>query len=131
MVADNCPFERAIQTVNFNCSQARKTYIGEKEGVACTNLNARQECRKLVATLKKNARFALRLGSTNSVLTHGQEMKLKCGGLQGLQQCLPEQPAPNDIFEIISRAQASFESIEQLPYTNIMQAVADYRLRRT
>jgi len=130
MVADNCPFERAIQTVNFNCSQSRKTYIGEKEGVVCTNPDARQACRALVSALKKNARFALRLNSTNEVLTHGQEMKLKCGGLQGLRQNLPGHP-PDDIFEILSQAQACFESIECFPYTDIMQAVADYKLRRT
>jgi len=130
MVANNCPFERAIQTVNFGCSQSRKTYIGEKEGVVCTNMDARQACRELVKVLKKNARFALRLSSNNAVLTHGQEMKLKCGGLQGLRQCIQIEDPPDDIYLLIKEASMAFNDIEHFPYSDIMRVVADYKLRR-
>jgi len=131
MVANNCPFERAIQTVDFGCSQSRKTYIGEKEGVVCTNLDARQDCRQLVSVLKKNARFALRLSSHNTVLTHGQEMKLKCGGLLGLRQCLNIEDACDDIYTLINEAKKLFDDIPHFPYTDIMRVVADYKLRRS
>ena len=127
--ANYCPFERAIQTVHFSCRQSRKTYVGEKEGVICTNLAARQDCVALVSKLKKNARFALKMTKTTPVLTHGQEMKLKCGGLKGLQQQLVDPVEYNDIHELISACLDQYESVENFPYEQVMRVVAEYRLR--
>lgn len=129
-IADACPFERAIQSTAFGCTESRKTFIGEKESVICSNLDARQDCVALVAELKKNARFALQLNVPNGLLTHGQEMKLKCGGLQGLQ----EQPCSgqsNDVHELLTCAIAEFGNIEQLPYTELVKAISRYKLRRS
>ena len=129
-IANACPFERAIQSTLFGCSQSRKTFIGEKENVICTNLDARQDCVALVSQLKKNARFALRLNAPNGLLTHGQEMKLKSGGLQGLQ----EQPCSgqsSDVHELLTRAVVEFGHIEQLPYTELVKAISRYKLRRS
>ena len=130
MAADSCPFERAVQTVHFECNQSQKTFIGEKEGIICTNPNARLHCIDLIAELKKNARFALKLAKGNPVLTHGQEMKLKCGGLQGLQQLLSVPASDNDIAQLIQSAIKAFNTINELPFPKIMRVVSEYRLRR-
>lgn len=130
MATDYCPFERAVQTVHFQCSQSQKTFIGEKEGIVCTNPAARSKCLELVSELKRNARFALKLARDNSVLTHGQEMKLKCGGLQGLQQLLSLSATDNDISMLIQAAIDEFNTIKALPFPQIMRVVSEYRLRR-
>lgn len=130
MPSDNCPFERPIQTVYFECSQSQKTFIGEKEGIVCTNPNARLDCVALVKVLKSNARFALKVTKNNAVLTHGQDMKLKCGGLKGIQESLSQPLAKNDIASIIRAAVEEFGHINQLPYPQIMRVVSDYRIRR-
>ena len=130
MSSDYCPFERAVQTVHFECSQSQKTFIGEKEGIICTNPEARRQCVELVGELKRNARFALKLAKGNPVLTHGQEMKLKCGGLQGLQQLLSAPASNNDISKIIQSALDAFNTINELPFPRIMRVVSEYRLRR-
>ncbi len=130
MASDSCPFERAVQTVHFECSQSQKTFIGEKEGIVCTNPNARLGCLSLVKELKRNARFALKLAKNHTVLTHGQEMKLKCGGLQALQQLLSKPPSDNNIAELIEDAINEFNTIKALPYPQIMRVVSEYRLRR-
>ena len=129
-VANACPFERAIQSTVFTCTQSRKTFIGEKENVICTNLDARQDCVLLVSQLKKNARFALQLNTPNGLLTHGQVMKLKSGGLQGLQE-LPCSGQSNDVHELLTRAMAEFGNIEQLPYTELVKAISRYKRRRS
>lgn len=129
-VADACPFERAIQSTVFGCDQSRKTFVGEKENVVCSNLNARQDCVTLVSQLKKNARFALQLNAPNGLLTHGQEMKLKSGGLQGLQE-LSCSGHSADVHELLTRAVAEFGNIEQLPYTELVKAISRYKLRRS
>ena len=104
-VANACPFERAIQSTLFTCTLSRKTFIGEKENVICSEPSARQDCRALVSQLKKNARFALQLNAPGGLLTHGQEMKLKSGGLQGLQG-LAGSSDSNDIHALSPRPAA-------------------------
>lgn len=128
-VADACPFERAIQSTEFSCSQSRKTFVGEKENVICSNLAARQDCVALVSQLKRNARFALQLNAPHGLLTHGQEMKLKSGALQGLQT-LPCTGQSSDIHELLTRAIAECGSIEQLPYPELVKAISRYKRRR-
>lgn len=130
MAADYCPFERAVQTVHFACSEAQTLFIGEKENIACTNMAARSSCIELVSLLKQNARFALKLAKHTSVLTHGQEMKLKCGGIQGLQQLLNKQASENDIHSLIKDVLSEYSTLTELPFPQIMRVVSEYRLRR-
>lgn len=129
-IANACPFERAIQSTVFVCSQSVKTFIGEKESVVCSNPNARQDCVTLVSQLKKNARFALQTNAPHSLLTHGQEMKLKSGGLQGLQ-ALSCSKQSNDVHELLTLAIDEYTSIEQLPYPELVKAISRYKLRRS
>ena len=130
MAANYCPFERAVQTVHFSCTQSQTTFIGEKENIICTNLNARTACIELVGLLKKNARFALRLAKHTAVLTHGQEMKLKCGGIQGLQELLNKPASENDIYKLIESVLQEYGTLTELPFPEIMRVVSEYRLRR-
>jgi len=130
MAANYCPFERAVQTVHFSCAQSQVTFTGERENIICTNLNARTDCVELVSLLKKNARFALKLAKHNPVLTHGQEMKLKCGGIQGLQEILNKPSSENDIYSLITAVLAEYRMLTELPFPQIMRVVSEYRLRR-
>ena len=130
MPADYCPFERAVQTVHFTCAQSQTTFTGEKENIICTNMMARADCVELVVLLKKNARFALQLAKYTPVLTHGQEMKLKCGGLQGIQELLNKPAAENDVHQLIEEVLAKYNSLAALPFPEIMRVVSEYRLRR-
>jgi len=130
MAADYCPFERAVQTVHFTCAQSQTTFIGEKENIICTNMTARKDCIELVVLLKKNARFALKLAKYTPVLTHGQEMKLKCGGLQAMQELLNKPAAENDVHQLIKEVLTEYNSLSELPFPEIMRVVSEYRLRR-
>jgi len=130
MAADYCPFERAVQTVHFTCAQSQTTFIGEKENIICTNMLARADCIELVLLLKKNARFALKLAKHTPVLTHGQEMKLKCGGLQAIQELLNKPADENDVHQLIEDVLAKYSKLTELPFPEIMRVVSEYRLRR-
>jgi len=130
MAADYCPFERAVQTVHFTCTQSQTTFIGEKENIICTNMTARADCIELVLLLKKNARFALKLAKHTPVLTHGQEMKLKCGGLQAIQELLNKPADENDVHQLIEGVLAEYSNLTELPFPEIMRVVSEYRLRR-
>ena len=130
MAADYCPFERAVQTVHFTCTQSQTTFIGEKENIICTNMTARADCIELVVLLKKNARFALKLAKHTPVLTHGQEMKLKCGALQAIQELLNKPADENDVHQLIEDVIAEYSNLTALPFPEIMRVVSEYRLRR-
>ncbi len=128
-IANACPFERAIQSTLFVCAQSRKTYIGEKENVICNYMTARQQCVSMIGQLKKNARFALQSSTPNGLLTHGQEMKLKCGGLQGLQQLACNEASTNDAHTLLTTAIECFGNVEELPYPELVKAISSYKLR--
>jgi len=128
-VANACPFERAIQSTEFNCAQSRQTFVGEKENVICSNLDARQDCVALVSQLKANARFALQLNAAHGLLTHGQERRRKSGGLRGLQTLLLAARS-RDIHELVTHAIAEYSSIEQFPYPELVKAISRYKRRR-
>lgn len=130
MQHNDCPFERALQTSFFQCKQSQKVFVGEKENVVCTNPPARLNCHTLVAQLKKNARFALKLDQAHSTLTHGQEMKLKCGGLQGLQLLKLSDPVATDVNQLIQQAVSHYQDLAHLPYPALVQSIASYQLRK-
>ncbi len=127
-----CPYARPILTGDFGCSQSHKYCEGEHEGVDCGDPVAQMNCLALLSHLKANATFALKLSAPDAVLTHGQEMKLRCGGLLGLFGiAYGEQDAQGvpDIHALVRDALAQFGSLDRLPYHRVVSGIAAYRLR--
>lgn len=57
-------------------------------------------------------------------------MKLKCGGLQGLQSLKMTEPVSVDVNELLQQAITTFQDLEHLPYPNLVQAISSYQLRK-
>lgn len=128
MHEQRCPFERVILSTEFSCSEAHKYFYAHKEGIACKNPPARLNCQLLVEYLKQNSKFALRQApQAEGKLTHGQEMKLKCGGLLGLQSILEEQA---DIHSLVNMALQQSAELKDLPWDRILASVQAYKLRQ-
>ncbi|MGD9000222.1 MAG: hypothetical protein PVF75_07390 [Granulosicoccaceae bacterium] len=79
-----CPFERAILSTAFVCGTSQRRYIAEKEAVLCTEPAPQQRCKQLIGYFRQCAGFALPRLQAGGQLPHGQEMKLKAGGLNGI-----------------------------------------------
>ncbi len=64
-------------------------------------------------------------------LGHAQEIKIQNGGLLGLQGQLNSktQDRVKNIDSVISDAEKIFQSIENFPYSKIMQVISAYRIR--
>ncbi|MEW8385067.1 MAG: hypothetical protein AB2704_24665, partial [Candidatus Thiodiazotropha taylori] len=77
---------------------------------------------------------ALKSNNDNEVLPHGKAMRLQVGGLRGLFSVLyPDQTTPEvieDVFQLISRAKAEFNSLDNLPFQTLIQHVSAYQGRR-
>ena len=129
------------------CSLAERRSIAEREAVACASASARGECAALCALLRQNSAFALKLTQIDAPLPHAKEMKLQCGGLQGVQRALAHTasvippanefaprvqglPSVADVRGLVEAAQEKFDGVQNLPYFAIVQSVVAYQIRR-
>lgn len=126
-----CPFERAILSTAFACHTSQRQYIAEKEAVACTEPAARQRCKQLVEHFRQCAGFALPGLQKNGQLPHGQEMKLKAGGLNGVRSLLElDESAPCDIRNCVDSLIARYTRIESVSCQPIVRSIQGYQGRR-
>lgn len=124
-----CPFEKAILARCCACSAALRRSISERETVACASTEARASCVALRAQLRQNSLFALKV-APGTPLPHAKEMKAMCGGLHGLQQEVEPADQVSDVRALVRSAMERFGSLEALPYSRLMPAVAAFELRR-
>lgn len=125
-----CPFGKAILARSCACPLSGRLAIAEREVVNCTEAAAQQQCSSLYELLRRNSLFALRLIHADEPLTHAQNMKLQCGGLHGLQLALDDTDEVFDVAGLVEAAQQTFGSLEELPYSQIMQSVAAFQVRK-
>ncbi|MCX7897660.1 MAG: hypothetical protein N2441_07290 [Rhodocyclaceae bacterium] len=124
-----CIFERALLCQAAVCEAARKVAIAEREFLACGDPVARVACGELLALLRKNSAFALKVKTTQRILPHAMNMKIQCGGLIGLRDVIdPQATAPN-VIALIKRARAEYGALDALPFSRIIQGVAHWQTR--
>lgn len=129
-----CPFEKAILSRQCDCHRATRLFIGERQGIGCDADAAQQQCAALLHLLRSNASFALKLTAATARLPHAKEMKVQAGGLLGLQRVLQQEFSTaiqvDDIDSLVNLAKATYDELEQLPYSEIVQTIAAYQGRR-
>ena len=127
---NRCVFEKSINSRICNCSKSQRFNLADREGVACSSNSGLARCNKLIALLHSNARFALQRLDVDK-LGHAQEIKIQNGGLLGLQIQLDTEAKNRvaDIDGIIISAEKEYSSIENFPYSNIMQIISAYSIR--
>ena len=132
-----CLFEKSILARQGNCSQASRFYLAEREGVHCRSDQGQRRCDELLQLLRKHARFTLKSANQGDTLPHAKVMRIQVGGLQGLalatDATTEETTGLEDICALIERAVEQFESLDQLPFQEIIKQIAAYkgRQRRT
>ncbi len=131
-----CLFEKAILTRRYQCSILVKYNIADREAIGCSQQTACNRCRQILTLLHEKARFALSNVSSKVQLGHAKEIKVQCGGLEGLQKVLnsdaPSDSSKNiiDINQLLDQLQQEFDSFESLPYAVIMQSVTRFEGRK-
>ncbi len=122
-----CVFAKAILRRCCQCSRAQKLFLAEREAVACKSPGARQRCAEVLEVLHGKAIFALRLPHAESVLPHGKELKVQCGGMLGLQRALlPERADVEDINGLLENAIKDYGSVEALPYGEVVRGITSF-----
>ena len=129
-----CAYEKSILTNECQCSQAERFCIAEREGVRCASDEAQQQCLEMLELLREAARFALRSSSDEGVLPHGKAMKIQVGGLRGVRAVLePDTPVTEqiaDVHALLCRAARDYDGLANLPFSQIMQQVAAYQVKK-
>lgn len=126
-----CVFERAILRRCCGCQHSVRRYIAEREAAGCLDIEAHALCAELKKTMRHAALFTLKLTHPDEPLPHGKELKLQCGGLQGVAG-LTEGVALVEVADIHAALAAAinrFGSIQQLPYQEIIQSIRAYEPR--
>lgn len=127
---NRCVFEKSINSRICNCDKSQRFNLADREGVACNSNAGLARCNKLIALLHSNARFTLQRLDVEQ-LGHAQEIKIQNGGLLGLQSQLHKEAENRvaDINAMIINAVKEYTSIENFPYSNIMQVINAYSIR--
>lgn len=126
-----CVFEKALTNNRAKCSQARHFCLADREGYACGSATYAATCCQLLQNLRENSRFSLKLKIVVDALPHNMEIRVQAGGLQGLDKALSGETAGlADIHALVASASKTYGGLAALPYTEIVQSVAQYQGRK-
>ena len=130
----HCIFEKALNSRVCDCQSASRFNLADREGVACKSPPGQGLCKELIRQLRLNSRFALALTRISGPLSHSREIKVQNGGLLGLQKALsPErqdQRGVENVASLVAQALETFETLDRLPFDEIVQSVVSYKGRR-
>lgn len=125
-----CVFKRALMARQAVCEFAVQQRVSGRDGIACAQPVARASCGELNGLLQEKSVFALRRPNAKPASSANQVLQLQCGGLNGLRDVIdPGAPAPN-IHALVRAAQERYEALAQLPFTEIVKAVAAWKPAR-
>lgn len=127
-----CVFEKTLTSQQGRCSFSRHFWLADREGYACKSAEAAATCSELLAKLRENARFFIKVQSVGERIPHNMAIRIQVGGLQGLLGLYEKDQAlsESDVRKLVEQALADYESLEKLPYSDIMKSIASYKGRQ-
>jgi hypothetical protein len=137
-----CVFEKALLNHQADhrakCRLSRHFCLADREGYSCSNVESSKKCTEVLEKLRKNSIFVLKLHEIKGPLPHNMEIRVQAGGLAGLARLMEtgeessvEQTLMTEgIDQIISRALDSYGTLDDLPYSEIIQSVVQFQGRR-
>ena len=127
-----CVFEKALTNNLCKCQFSRHFWLADREGYACNSDENAATCSYLLEKLRETSRFFLKIHSVGAQLPHNTDIRVQIGGLRGLSAVFggeADDPLITDIKALVEQAEARFESLDQLPYSEIVQSIASYQGR--
>ncbi len=132
-----CVFEKALVNHQAKCRLSRHFCLADREGYSCENAESSERCSELLDKLREKSTFVLKLHEINGPLPHNMEIRVQAGGLAGLAK-LPDvntdgqthQPVIDDIDWILNEVLNNYGSLDDLPYSEIIQSVVRFQGRR-
>lgn len=131
-----CIFEKALTNNQLKCPLSKHFCLADREGYSCENSISSVKCSELLKILRIKSVFALKLRDVDAPLPHNMEIRVQVGGVTGLAKLIKSdseiQQAPllDDINGVLTQAVDQFGSLDDLPYSEIVQSVVQFQGRR-
>ena len=125
-----CPFSKPIIGSWCQCKHAN---LDERCAGKMTCLKGDEfiaGCYELVDVFKEKSRFVLGLSLHDDELTHMQLMKIRCGGLLGMQRILTGENHSPDVLETMNQAKEKFGSVSAFPFSEIVRDINEFSHRK-
>ena len=126
-----CPFSKPIIGEWCYCPYAKLTELCSGK-MACTRAgDLYSSCLELNNAFKTNSRFILGVMDNEHELTHAQLMKIRCGGLLGMQRVLNiDCDKIVNIRNVIECVTTKYGSVNDFPYDEIVQDIKQFKYRK-
>lgn len=128
----SCLFEKSILALKLTCVQSSRKNIAEREVVTCLSNACRARCDDWLCLIREKSQFALHLADTTEPLPHAKELKVQVGGIRGLDSVLGQASIDVNlgVSEVLQAAVERFGRLEAVPFTQVVQAVAQFKGRK-
>ena len=122
-----CVFQGALQARGAVCALMAQHSLAEREVLSCSRPTAHTHCETLLNLFRERATFPLRL-KPGVPLTHALQLRLQCGGLQGLHNVLSTTSV--DVHQMVQQAHLRHGSLTELPWSQIVDRIKAWQPRR-
>lgn len=126
-----CPFSKPIIGNWCKCQYAN---LDERCAGKMTCLKSGQYlagCYDLVYVLKEQSRFILGISQPEQELTHMQLMKIRCGGLIGMQRVISGQlDSPPDVLNVMHQAEIMYGDVLAFPFNEVVRDIKEFSHRK-
>jgi len=128
-----CIFSYSLATGAFQCARAEPVIRRGGQEFNCCDESAHRSCHELFQYFKQAA--LPEFGYEDDLLTmpHSVPVKIQCGGLLQLRRIIEPDTASvsvDNIAALLEDAGKQFGSLEQIPCTNLVDAMKNYRVSR-
>ena len=132
-----CVFEKALTNNHAKCNLSRHFCLADREGYSCKDSESSFKCDELLEKLREKSVFVFKVRSIEGPLPHNMEIRVQVGGVMGLlrslgskDESLLEEAEIDDISEVLKKAIDKFGSLNNLPYSEIVQSIEKFQVRR-
>ncbi len=125
-----CPFAKALLNGQSGCCHAESFHIAERHGIHCTQKGGQQQCKTFSDQLHQQSRFALGITQLPQQMTSNMELRIQCGGINGLQHALGKETSSTDIHQLVTEASSRFGGIAEIPYPEVIQSISRWSPRK-
>lgn len=126
-----CPFSKAILGRWCKCAHAKLADRCSGKMTCIRHDDLQESCIELDEAFKSNTRFILGVKNEYVELTHAQLMKIRCGGLLGMQRVLGlESKESVEIRDVIDKSINNYGNLNSFPYKEIIQDIKKFKHRK-
>lgn len=126
-----CLFEKSILARSCDCTHQHRFFLGDREGVACTDAGAHSCCADWLERLRMESRFVRGLEDAPAVatLSHRLQVKLQAGGMLGLAKHLEDTGALPNVAELLDEACHQHGTLARIPLGDVIASIEGYEPR--